>query len=51
MNLSNKFRTWVPSHTAILQSCRFQENLGRTVVVLPLLAQVTVEPHQTDPQR
>jgi len=38
MNIGSKFRAWVYLHSAILQSSKFQENLGRTAVVLPLLA-------------
>jgi len=38
MNVGSKFGAWVS--TAILQSWKFQENLERTVVVLPLLAEV-----------
>jgi len=35
MNSGSKFGSQVSFHTAILQSWKFQENLGRTVVVLP----------------
>jgi len=38
MNFDSKFGAWVSFHTASLQSWKIQENLGRTVVVLPLLA-------------
>jgi len=38
MNFGGKFVAWVFFHTAISQSRKFQENLRRTVVVLPLRA-------------
>ena len=34
MNFGSKFGTWVIFHTAILQSWKFQENRGWTVVSL-----------------
>jgi len=37
MNFGSKFGAWVSFHAAILQSWKFQENLGRRVAVLPLL--------------
>jgi len=36
MTFSCKFGAWVSFHTAILQSWKFQQNLGQTVVALPL---------------
>ena len=36
VNFGNKFSVWVYFHTTILKSWKFQENRGRTVVVLPL---------------
>ena len=35
-NFGSKFGGGVSFHTTILQSWKFQENLGRIVVVLPL---------------
>ena len=35
----SKFGAWVSFHTYILLSRKFQENLGRTVVVIPMLAE------------
>jgi len=35
-DLGSKFMAWVSFHTAILQSRKCQDNLGRTVIVLPL---------------
>jgi len=37
VNFGSKFEAWVSFHTAILQSWKFQENLGRIVVVLPFI--------------
>jgi len=37
INFGSKFGAWVSFQTDILQSRKFKENLGRTVVVLPLL--------------
>jgi len=41
MNFGSKFGAWVSFHTAMLQSRKIQENLGPTVVVLPLVSCIT----------
>jgi len=40
MNFGSEVGAWVSFHTDILLSLKFQENLGQTVLALPLLAQV-----------